>query len=161
MLEQRGTLLVCQEILRLSAALPELPWLRQAHLNARNVTLRTTWQPYEPSAVIELITKDTFQEIEHKSEPKVVNNTINVVGISANGDGNMLSNGPDGKNSGGSKHPGKEKSWQFWLMFGLTAIGTVATILAIPSQHLNKIKSLFKGDFVPKPEQVNPPKIYR
>ena len=145
MLEERGTALACQEILRLSAALPELPWLKQVHLDARNIMLNTTWQPYEPSAVLELITKHKVQEMEHKYD-----------------------NGPDGRNSGGSNHPGKEKSWQFWLMIGLTVIGlglttigTVAAILAIPSQHLNKIKSLFNGNVVPKLEQVKPPKVNR
>jgi hypothetical protein len=97
-----------------------------------------------------------------------VNNTFNVDSINANGDGNIFNFGPVGKNLGGSKHPGKEKSWQTWLMIGLkvtglglTAIGTVATIFAIPSQHLNKIKSLFKGNVVPKSEQVKPSKVNR
>ena len=168
MLEQRGTPLACQEILRLSAALPELPWLKQVHLNARNVTLRSTWQPYEPRTVLDLITKHKIQEMEHKRDPKVVNNTINVGSINTNGDGNILNIGPDGKNLGGSKHPGKEKSWQTWLMIGLTvtglgltAIGTVATILAVPSEHLNKIKNLFKGNVVPKSEQLKPSKANR
>ena len=168
MLEERGTPLACQEILRLSAAIPELPWLRQVHLDARNAMLRTTWQPYEPSAVLELITKHKIQEMEHKREPNDLSNTIKVGSINATGDGNIINIGPDGKNLGGSKHPGKEKSWQFWLVIGLTvtglgltAIGTVATILAIPSQHLNKIKSLFKGNVIPKSEQVKPPKDYR
>jgi len=130
--------------------------------------LRSTWQPCEPSAVLELITKDKIEEMEHYREPKVVNNTFNVGSINSKGDGYILNVGPDGKNLGGSKHPGKEKSWQFWLMIGLTvtglgltAIGTVATILAIPSQHLNKIKSLFKGNVIPKSEQVKPTKHYR
>jgi hypothetical protein len=161
MLEQGGTLLACQEILRLSAALPELPWLKQVHLNARNVTLRSTWQPYEPRTVLDLITKHKIQEMEHKRDPKIVNNTINVDSINANGDGNIFNIGPDGNNLGGFTPPKKEKSWQFWLMFGLTAIGTVAAIVDIPSQHLNKIKSLFKGNVVPELEQVKPPKVNR
>jgi hypothetical protein len=37
----------------------------------------------------------------------------------------------------------------------------VAAILAVPYQHLNKTKSLFKGNVVPKSEQVKPPKDYR
>jgi hypothetical protein len=168
MLKKRGTPLACQEILRLSEALPELPWLKQVHLEARNRMLRATWQPHEPKEVLDLITKHKIQEMKHTHDPKIVNNTFNVNSINANGDGNIFNIGPDGKNLGGSKHPGKEKSWQTWLMIGLTvtglgltAISTVGTILAIPSQHLNKIQSLLKGNVVPKSEQVKPSKANR
>ena len=168
MLKKRGTPLACQEILRLSEGLPELPWLKQAHLEARNSMLSATWKPHEPRAVLDLITKHKIQKMKHKRDPKNVNNTFNVDSINANGDGNIFNIGPDGNNLGGSKHPGKEKSWQTWLMIGvsvtglgLTAIGTVATILAIPSQHLNKIQSLLKGNVVPKSEQVKPSKVNR
>ena len=161
MLKKRGTPLACQEILRLSEALPELPWLKQVHLEARNGMLRASWLPYEPREVLDLITKHKIQEMEHKLDPKNVNNTFNVKSINANGDGNIFNLGPVGKNLGGFTHPKKEKSWQFWLMFGLTAIGTVAAIVDIPSQHLNKIKSLFKGNVVPELEQVKPPKVNR
>ena len=37
----------------------------------------------------------------------------------------------------------------------------VATILAVPSEHLNKIKNLFKGNVVPKSEQLKPSKTNR
>jgi hypothetical protein len=168
MIEERGTPLACKEILRLSEALPELPWLKRVHLVAKNVMLKATWLPYEPRAVLDLITKHKIQEMEHKCESKIINNAIHVGSINTTGDGNVSIIGHDGKNMGGSKHPGKEKSWQFWLMIGLTvtglgltAISTVAAILAIPSQHLNKIKSLFNGNVVPKLEQVKPPKVYR
>jgi hypothetical protein len=168
MLKKRGTPLACQEILCLSEALPELPWLKQVHLEARNRMLRATWQPHEPKEVLDLITKHKIQEMKHTHDPKIVNNTFNVDSINANGDGNIFNIGPDGKNLGGSKHPGKEKSWQTWLMIGLTvtglgltAISTVGTILAIPSQHLNKIQSLLKGNVVPKSEQVKPSKANR
>jgi len=168
MLKKRGTPLACQEILRLSETLPELLWLKQVHLEARNRMLRATWQPHEPKEVLDLITKHKVQEMKHTHDPKIVNNTFNVDSINANGDGNIFNIGPDGKNLGGSKHPGKEKSWQTWLMIGLTvtglgltAISTVGTILAIPSQHLNKIQSLLKGNVVPKSEQVKPSKANR
>jgi hypothetical protein len=161
MLKKRGTPLACQEILRLSEGLPELPWLKQAHLEARNSMLSATWKPHEPRAVLDLITKHKIQKMKHKRDPKNVNNTFNVDSINANGDGNIFNFGPVGKNLGGFTPPKKEKSWQFWLMFGLTAIGTVAAIVDIPSQHLNKIKSLFKGNVVPELEQVKPPKVNR
>jgi hypothetical protein len=161
MLEQGGTLLACQEILRLSAALPELPWLKQVHLNARNVTLRSTWQPYEPRTVLDLIAKHKIQEMEHKRDPKIVSNTINVGTINSAGDGNIVNMGPDGTNTGSSNRPKKDKAWQFWLPLGVAVISMVATILAVPSEHLNKIKNLFKGNVVPKSEQVKPSKANR
>lgn len=161
MIEERGTPLACKEILRLSEALPELPWLQHVHLAAKNVMLKATWLPYEPKTVLELITKHKIQEMEHKREPKVVSNTFNVGSINASGDGNIINIGPDGKNLGGSKHPGKEKSWQFWLMLAVTTASMVAAILAIPTQYLSKITGLFKGNVVPKSEQIKPHKDYR
>jgi hypothetical protein len=161
MIEERGTPLACKEILRLSEALPELPWLKRVHLEANNVILKATWLPYEPKTVLELITKHQIQEMEHNRDPKGVNNTINVGSINANGDGNIINIGPDGKNLGGSKHPGKEKSWQFWLMLAVATASMVAAILAIPTQYLSKITGLFKGNVVPKSEQIKPHKVNR
>jgi len=161
MLEERGTPSACKEILRLSEALPELPWLKHVHLAAKNVMLKATWLPYEPKTVLELITKHKIQEMEHKRDHKIVNNTINVGSINAKGDGNILNIGPDGKNLGGFTHTGKEKSWQFWLMFAVTTVGMVAAILAIPTQYLSKITGLFKGNVVPKSEQIKPHKVNR
>jgi hypothetical protein len=161
MIEERGTPLACKEILRLSEALPELPWLKRVHLEANNVILKATWLPYEPKTVLELITKHQIQEMEHNRDPKGVNNTINVGSINATGDGNIINIGPDGKNLGGSKHPGKEKSWQFWLMLAVATASMVAAILAIPTQYLSKITGLFKGNVVPKSEQIKPHKVNR
>jgi hypothetical protein len=161
MLEQRGTPLACQEILRLSAALPELPWLRQVHLNARNITLRTTWQPYEPSAVLELITKHKVLQMKHNDDLKNAKSTIIFGDNNVIGDGNSINNASDGTNTGSSKRPEKDKAWKFWLPLGVAAISMVATILAVPSEHLNKIKNLFKGNVVPKSEQLKPSKANR
>ena len=161
MFKKRGTPLACQEILRLSEGLPELPWLKQVHLEARNDMLKASWLPYEPRKVLDLITKHKIQEMEHKRDPKVVHNTFNVGSINAKGDGFTLNVGPDGKNLGGSKHPGKEKSWQFWLMLAVATASMVAAILAIPTQYLSKFTGTFKSNVVPKSEQIIPHKVNR
>ena len=161
MLKKRGTPLACKEILRLSEALPELLWLKQVHLDARNVMLRTTWQPYEPSAVLELITKHKILQMKHNDDLKNAKSTIIFGDNNVIGDGNSINNASYGTNTGSSKRPEKDKAWKFWLPLGVAAISMVATILAVPSEHLNKIKNLFKGNVVPKSEQVKPSKANR
>ena len=161
MLKKRGTPLACQEILRLSEGLPELPWLKQVHLDARSVMLRTTWQPYEPSAVLELITKHKILQMKHNDDLKNAKSTIIFGDNNVIGDGNSINNASYGTNTGSSNRPEKDKAWKFWLPLGVAAISMVATILAVPSEHLNKIKNLFKGNVVPKSEQVKPSKANR
>jgi len=161
MIEKRGTPLACKEILRLSEALPELPWLKQVHLDARNVMLRSTWQPYEPSAVLELITKHKTLQMKHNDDLKNAKSTIFFGDNNVIGGGNSINNASDGTNTGSSKRPEKDKAWQFWLPLGVAAVSMVATILAVPSEHLNKIKNLFKGNVVPKSEQLKPSKTNR
>jgi hypothetical protein len=161
MLKKSGTPLACKEILRLSEALPELLWLKQVHLDARNVMLRTTWQPYEPSAVLELITKHKILQMKHNDDLKNAKSTIIFGDNNVIGDGNSINNASYGTNTGSSERPEKDKAWKFWLPLGVAAISMVATILAVPSEHLNKIKNLFKGNVVPKSEQVKPSKANR
>jgi hypothetical protein len=157
-LKKRGTPLACKEILRLSEALPELLWLKQVHLDARNVMLRTTWQSYEPSAVLELITKHKILQMKHNDDPKNAKSTIIFGDNNIIGDRNSINNASDGTNTGSSKRPEKDKAWQFWLPLGVATVSMVADILGLPSQHLNNIKSLLKGNVVPKSEEVKPSK---
>jgi len=157
-LKKRGTPLACKEILRLSEALPELLWLKQVHLDARNVKLRTTWQSYEPSAVLELITKHKILQMKHNDDPKNAKSTIIFGGNNIIGDRNSINNASDGTYTCSSKRPEKDKAWQFWLPLGVATISMVADILGLPSQHLNNIKSLLKGNVVPKSEEVKPSK---
>lgn len=161
-LQQRGTPLACQEILRLSQALPELPWLKTVHLDARNVMLRTTWLPLEPRELLELITKNQIKAMEHKGDAKHVHNTVNVGNFNATGDGNIINLGPSGTNSSSPKPIDKPKSWQFWATIAVTLLGTLATIVqAFPSLHPSKIISLLKGEIAPKSEQAKPSKLNR
>ena len=53
-LRQRGTLAACAAIEDLSGSLPHLPWLKAILVEARDLTLRRTWEPLSPQAIIEM-----------------------------------------------------------------------------------------------------------
>lgn len=159
MLERRGTPLACQEILRLSGALPELPWLKQVHLESKKVMLSATWLPLEPGALLELITKHQIQEMGNKSDPAAVHNTINVGSINTSGDGNIVNLGPSGANTSTPAPIGRDKDWKFWLALGVSVLGTLAGIIAIvPLLDPGKTRSDPTVDAIPKNEQAKPPK---
>jgi hypothetical protein len=164
-LQQRGTPLACQEILRLSQALPELPWLKTVHVDARNVMLRTTWLPLEPRELLELITKHQIKAMEHKGDTKHVNNTNNIDKINVTGDGNTINITSGGQNSSKSKSIGKDKPWQFWLGllgFIIALLGTAAGIAQVfISIYPNKVESFLNGEIAPKSEQAKPSKLNR
>jgi len=118
-LQHRGTPAAVKAMERLVSELPRLPWLRDFLLRTRNQTLRQTWNPPSPAAVLELCTHRDSRLIRNAQDlQNVLIEAFQKINVELQGEtpaASDLWNRPTGPRDNTPTRPCNEEQLSDWL----------------------------------------------